>query len=88
MNKKGSFRHYCQYTWKETGFRIMSTFTAFMLIIFIPAMYAVDSYNSRSHPFVIGSAPETSKWVLIVLGILWPGVIIYTIVKYRKYIKT
>jgi hypothetical protein len=88
MNNQPSLLHLLRYFGRDSATRVFGLLTLVVYIILVPGMYLVDRYNyGRSHAY-IGSAGETTFIINITFAVAWSAIIVYTIFKYRKYVRS
>ena len=90
MSTPNTFKHFIGYFWRSTGNKFLLAFTGIFLL-FVPAMALVDHYGTKRRYGYVPSIHEGSWFQsslifgAIVLGV-WIAIIIYTIVKYKRYL--
>jgi ribose/xylose/arabinose/galactoside ABC-type transport system permease subunit len=88
MNNQPSLLHLLRYFGRDSATRVFGLFTVVMYVIFIPGMYLVDRYNYGRSLAYVGSAGETTVKINITVAVAWVAIIVYTLFKYRKYVRS
>jgi hypothetical protein len=87
MHKPGSLFHFLNYAKKDTGNKVVLGFTG-VCLIFVLGMYLVDFRLSSISWSYVKTWKSAALFLGSILLAIWIAITIYTVVKYRKYLKT